>query len=186
VDLADRSDLHNPAVGVCVVDTAIDTKSGLVFTSRAFDKNINLYELTSQGHYATLSQYWTRASYAVDRTRGQLLMPGRRQHLIVEGNHLMNNDWLQVCSNPSPTTMEVSPIQTENVTRSHSTAGSGNAVTALESELSIFVTATDPRCQPAADANKQMDLVHIGGKGKQQIDARIGYLKCDAIVITVS
>ncbi|WP_250634352.1 CocE/NonD family hydrolase [Pinirhizobacter soli] len=113
VNLADRSDLQQPPTGGGVVDTAIDTRNGLAFTSQPldaptelsglfsgrldfitnkkdFDVEIDLYELTSQGRYVQLSQYWTRASYAADRTHRQLLIPGQEQHLIVEGNHLMS------------------------------------------------------------------------------------------------
>lgn len=113
VNLADRSDLQQPPMGGGVVDTAIDTRNGLVFTSqpletptelsglfsgrldfitnkRDFDVEVDLYELTPQGRYVQLSQYWTRASYAADRSHRELLIPGREQHLSVAGNHLMS------------------------------------------------------------------------------------------------
>lgn len=113
VNLADRSDVHAPSVGGDVVDTAIDTSNGLTFVSQPFntptelsglfsgkldfvtnkkdfDAEIDLYELTAQGRYVQLSQYWTRASYAADRTKRQLLTPGREQHLVVAANRLMS------------------------------------------------------------------------------------------------
>jgi len=113
VNLADRSDLQQPPIGGGVVDTAIDTRNGLAFVSQPletptelsglfsgrldfitnkkdFDFEVDLYELTSQGRYVQLSQYWTRASYAADRTHRELLIPGREQHLMVEGNRLMS------------------------------------------------------------------------------------------------
>lgn len=113
VNLADRSDAQQASRGGGVVDTAIDNSNGLTFISRPFDKAtelsglfsgqldfitnkkdfdfaIDLYELTSQGRYVQLSQYWARASYATDRTRRALLTPGREQHLVVRGNHLMS------------------------------------------------------------------------------------------------
>lgn len=113
VNLADRSDLQQPPMGGGVVDTAIDTRNGLAFVSeplktptelsglfsgrlnfitnkKDFDVEVDLYELTSQGRYVQLSQYWTRASYAADRTHRELLIPGREQHLSVEGNRLMS------------------------------------------------------------------------------------------------
>ncbi|WP_201315224.1 CocE/NonD family hydrolase [Dyella sp. EPa41] len=115
IDLADRSDLHGTTLGGRVMDTAIDTRHGLAFASRPFDQPtelsglfsgrldfitnkkdfdlaIDLYELTSQGGYIQLSQYWTRASYAADRTRRRLLTPDREQHLVIEGNRLMSRE----------------------------------------------------------------------------------------------
>ncbi|WP_172461941.1 CocE/NonD family hydrolase [Dyella jiangningensis] len=115
IDLADRSDRHDAAIGGRVMDTAIDTRHGLAFVSRRFDTAtelsglfsgqldfitnkqdfdlaIDLYDLTPQGHYIQLSQYWTRASYAADRTRRRLLTPGREQHLVIEGNRLMSRE----------------------------------------------------------------------------------------------
>ncbi|GLQ88783.1 CocE/NonD family hydrolase [Dyella flagellata] len=113
VNLADRSDLNHPPIGGGVVDTAVDSSNGLVFASQPLDKptelsglfsgqldfttnkkdfdvGVDLYELTPQGRYVQLSQYWNRLSYAADRTRRQLLVPGREQHLFVNGNHLMS------------------------------------------------------------------------------------------------
>lgn len=114
VDLADRSDASHPSVGGGVADTVIDTRNGLAFLSEAFDKPIelsglfsgrldfiinkkdvdlaiDLYELTPQGRYVQLSQYWTRASYATDHTRRQLLIPGHEEHLDIEGSRLMSH-----------------------------------------------------------------------------------------------
>lgn len=113
VDLANRSDANLPSVGGGVVDTAIDTRHGLAFVSEPFDKPtelsgllsgrldfiinkkdvdlaIDLYELTPRGRYVQLSQYWTRASYAANHTQRKLLIPGRKQHLVIEGNRLMS------------------------------------------------------------------------------------------------
>ncbi|RUL76055.1 CocE/NonD family hydrolase [Dyella choica] len=113
VNLADRSDANHAPVGGGVVDTSIDTANGLSFVSQPlekptevsglfsgrldfmankkdFDLAIDLYELTPQGRYVQLSPYWTRASYAADPTRRNLLVPGREQHLAVNGNHPMS------------------------------------------------------------------------------------------------
>ena len=113
VNLADRRDVHSPSPGGGVVDTALDTRNGFAFVSQPFnaptelsglfsgkldfvtnkqdfDAEIDLYELTATGRYVQLSQYWTRASYAADRTKRQLLKPGQEQHLDVAGNRLMS------------------------------------------------------------------------------------------------
>jgi putative CocE/NonD family hydrolase len=53
-----------------------------------FDFNIQLYELKPDGEYIQLSYYWARASYVKDRSRRELLIPGRRQRLEFESNLL--------------------------------------------------------------------------------------------------
>jgi len=113
VNLADRSDADRAPVGGGVMDTAIDASNGLTFVGQRFeqptevsgllsgqldfvtnkkdfDLAIDLYELTPQGRYVQLSPYWTRMSYATDRTRRELLVPGREQHLVIHGTHLMS------------------------------------------------------------------------------------------------
>jgi putative CocE/NonD family hydrolase len=45
---------------------------------RDVDVAVTLFELTAQGEYFQLSYAWRRASYARDRSRRQLLTPGRR------------------------------------------------------------------------------------------------------------
>ncbi|WP_114241856.1 CocE/NonD family hydrolase [Dyella sp. C9] len=113
VDLADRSDTDADPLGGGVVDSAIDTRHALQFVSQPFDTSIelsglfsgqldfvtnkkdfdveiDLFELTAQGQYVQLSQYWTRASYADDRTQRRLLLPGREQHLVFESSRLMS------------------------------------------------------------------------------------------------
>jgi predicted acyl esterase len=87
-----------------IVDRNLNTTNGLEFISDRFDRetevsglfsgqidfipnkkdfdfNVQLYELTPSGEYVQLSYYWTRASYARDRSHRQLLLPGKRQQL---------------------------------------------------------------------------------------------------------
>jgi len=113
VDFADRSDVDRHSVGGGTVDTAVDTWNGIEFVSdplpqaiemsglfaghleflsnkKDFDFEIDLYEQTAAGKYNFLTSYWTRASYAADRTHRQLLTPGQRQQLSFEGNRLMS------------------------------------------------------------------------------------------------
>lgn len=111
VNMADRSDVDRPAVGGGVVDDAIDLHNAVAFVSQPlaqekdvsgllsgklnlvvnkkdFDFEIDLYELTAQGQYAQLTQYWTRASYIRDRTRRHLLTPGRMEQFRFQTMHL--------------------------------------------------------------------------------------------------
>jgi putative CocE/NonD family hydrolase len=46
-----------------------------------FDFSVTLFELTPRGEYFQLSYYWARASYAMDRSRRQLLTAGKRQRV---------------------------------------------------------------------------------------------------------
>jgi predicted acyl esterase len=113
VDLRDRSDVDRKPPGGGVVDTAVDTWTGLQFVSdplpaptemsglfsgridfvtnkRDFDFEIDLYEQTPKGEYVQLTSYWTRASYIADRTQRHLLTPGKRQQLDFEDIRLMS------------------------------------------------------------------------------------------------
>ena len=113
VDFADRSDVDRHSVGGGMVDTAVDTWNGIELVSdplpqaietsglfaghlefisnkKDFDFEIDLYEQTAAGKYDFLTSYWTRASYAADRTHRQLLTPGQRQQLSFESNRLMS------------------------------------------------------------------------------------------------
>jgi predicted acyl esterase len=95
VDFADRTDADfNPPPGVP------DTRNALVFETdaleqpleidglfqgrlevvankRDFDLSVNFYALTPDGRYLDLASYLGRVSYMQDRTRRQLLQPGR-------------------------------------------------------------------------------------------------------------
>lgn len=113
VDLADRSDVDRTAPGGGVVDTAIDTWNGLEFVSdplpkatelsglfsgqldfvcnkKDFDFEIDLYQQTPQGQYIQLTSYWTRASYARDRSHRRLLKSAKRQRLNFQSVRLMS------------------------------------------------------------------------------------------------
>ncbi|HEY2444941.1 MAG TPA: CocE/NonD family hydrolase [Rhizomicrobium sp.] len=112
VDFRDRSDVDRVPAGGNILDDAIDTWLGLEFVSapfanpatisglfsgtldftvnkRDFDFAIQLYEKTAQGKYLQLAWYMVRASYAADRSRRQLLVPGRRQQLRFTAGRLM-------------------------------------------------------------------------------------------------
>lgn len=113
VDFTDRSDVDRVPDGGGVIDDAIDTHNGIKFVSdplpqsvevsglfsgrvdfisnkKDFDFEIDLYELTPQGKYVQLSEYWTRASYISDRTHRKLLIPGQRQQLDFSSIRLMS------------------------------------------------------------------------------------------------
>jgi predicted acyl esterase len=55
-----------------------------IANKRDFDVSVTLYERTTAGQYIHLAYYWTRASYAADRSRRSLLKPGRREHFAFQ------------------------------------------------------------------------------------------------------
>lgn len=55
-----------------------------ITNKKDFDFNVQLYELKRDGEYFQLSYHWARASYVKDRSRRELLSPGRRQRLAFE------------------------------------------------------------------------------------------------------
>lgn len=55
-----------------------------ITNKKDFDFNVQLYELKPDGEYLQLSYHWARASYVKDRSRRELLTPGRRQQLDFE------------------------------------------------------------------------------------------------------
>jgi predicted acyl esterase len=94
-----------------VIDTTTNIANSISFTSAAFDHvvevsglfsgqiefvtnkkdfdfSVTLFELTPEGKYVQLNYHWQRASYAKDRTRRVLLVPGRRTTLPFESNRL--------------------------------------------------------------------------------------------------
>ncbi len=107
VDFADRSDIDYEGS-----PTELDTRNALLFAStpmdRAvevvgtftgrFDVTINkrdvdvsviLFEQRADGEYFALASYLVRASYLADRTRRQLLEPGRTHTLSFESDTLI-------------------------------------------------------------------------------------------------
>lgn len=106
VDFADRSDV-DAGFPVQIIDRRLDASNGLVFASTLFAKAtevsglfrgrldfainkrdldivMDLYELMPGGEYMQLSAspaYQKRASYAADRSRRQLLTPGKRHSI---------------------------------------------------------------------------------------------------------
>lgn len=109
VDFADRSDIDYEGSA-----TELDTRNALLFTTppieRAmelagafrgrFDININkrdvdlsivLFEYRDDGQYIQLASYLARASYLADRTRRQVLEPGRTHTLMFESDTLMGH-----------------------------------------------------------------------------------------------
>jgi uncharacterized protein len=118
VNLADRSDVDRTAAGGGVMDDAVDTHNALEFVSdplpravemsglfsghvdfiankKDFDFEIDTYELTPQGKYVQLSEYWTRASYINDHTHRKLLEPGKRQQFDFTSVRLMSRQLQQ-------------------------------------------------------------------------------------------
>ncbi|HEX3130623.1 MAG TPA: CocE/NonD family hydrolase [Thermoanaerobaculia bacterium] len=112
VDFADRSDAdHTPALSS--VTQALDTHSGIAFVSdvlteptevsglfsgkldflvnkKDFDVTVTLYEQMPSGDYLQLAAYMGRASHARDRSRRQLLMPGKRQALEFRSERIVS------------------------------------------------------------------------------------------------
>ncbi|HEY9102778.1 CocE/NonD family hydrolase [Chitinimonas sp.] len=111
VALADRSDIDRVFVGGGIVNTELDTWGTKVWISeplaqptelsglfsahleleinkRDLDLSLMLYELTAQGEYVQLSYLQNRLSYARDRTRRQLLQPGRRLSFDLQAGRL--------------------------------------------------------------------------------------------------
>jgi hypothetical protein len=56
----------------------------LITNKRDFDVSVTVYEQTAAGELLHLAHYWTRASYAANRSRRALLMPDHRQHIVFE------------------------------------------------------------------------------------------------------
>ena len=59
-----------------------------VANKKDFDASITLFEHTPEGKYFQLSYHWMRMSYAADRTRRNLLAPGKPQQIAFESNRL--------------------------------------------------------------------------------------------------
>lgn len=101
IDFSDRSDVDWTAPALSLTET-LDAHNGLVFVGdpvaqatevsglfsgrlnfvtnkRDLDVSVTLYEKSADGSYLLLSSYMGRASYARDRNRRQLLVPGKTQ-----------------------------------------------------------------------------------------------------------
>jgi uncharacterized protein len=63
-------------------------KLEFVTNKRDFDASITLFEQTADGKYFQLSYHWMRMSYAADRTRRNLLVPGKPHQISFESNRL--------------------------------------------------------------------------------------------------
>lgn len=63
-------------------------KLDFITNKKDFDVSITLFERTPDGKYFQLSYHWMRMSYAADRTRRNLLIPGKRQQISFESNRL--------------------------------------------------------------------------------------------------
>jgi predicted acyl esterase len=59
-----------------------------ITNKRDFDYSITLFELTGEGKYIQLNYHWGRASYARDRSKRLLLVPGKPTTLPFENNRL--------------------------------------------------------------------------------------------------
>jgi len=112
IDLTDRSDADRVPVGGDTIDTKIDLWNCIEFVSKPFDKPVELdgafagrlefeinkrdfdfavqlYELTKDGKYVSLSWYITRASYARDRTHRHFFVPGVPQTIDFTATRLI-------------------------------------------------------------------------------------------------
>jgi predicted acyl esterase len=116
VDLADRTDFAQPNIDQAldswaIVDSAPHLANALELVSepfatpievsglfsgrmnfvtnkKDFDLDVTLFEKTATGEYFQLSYVWLRASYARDRTRRRLLVPGKLQHVDFTSSRL--------------------------------------------------------------------------------------------------
>jgi hypothetical protein len=100
VDFKDRTDTTHRSEKEVLIDSVLDASNGLTFVSQTFDKpfeingaftgmlmasinkkdldvTISLYELRADGTYFNLSNFLGRASYAKDRSKRELLIPGK-------------------------------------------------------------------------------------------------------------
>jgi predicted acyl esterase len=59
-----------------------------VTNKKDFDFSVTLFELTAEGQYIQLNYHWQRASYARDRTRRILIVPGKRANISFTNNRL--------------------------------------------------------------------------------------------------
>jgi putative CocE/NonD family hydrolase len=64
-----------------------------ITNKKDFDFNVQLYELKPDGEYFQLSYHWARASYVKDRSRRELLAPGRREQLDFESSLLTSHQF---------------------------------------------------------------------------------------------
>jgi putative CocE/NonD family hydrolase len=64
-----------------------------ITNKKDFDFTVTLYELTPRGKYIHLSYYWARASYVRDRSRRQLLPPGKSMTLAFESGRLTSRQF---------------------------------------------------------------------------------------------
>jgi predicted acyl esterase len=63
-------------------------KLEFVTNKKDFDASITLFEQMPDGKYFQLSYHWMRMSYASDRTRRNLIIPGKAQQIAFESNRL--------------------------------------------------------------------------------------------------
>lgn len=103
VDFKDRSDTTQPW-DPPIIDSSLNMSNSISFVSTVFDKpfdingaftgtlmasinkkdmdvNITLYELRADGTYFTLNNFLGRASYAKDKSKRQLLQPGKIENI---------------------------------------------------------------------------------------------------------
>lgn len=111
VDLADRRVLSFGGAPPLVQSPSLDSDNGFAFATkvlkapleveglfsgelrvttnkRDFDLDVELYEQTPKGDYLLLSYLTTRASFLRDRTRRQLLTPGKPERLPFQSGRL--------------------------------------------------------------------------------------------------
>jgi putative CocE/NonD family hydrolase len=77
-----------PLVNAAEISGLFAGRLDFVTNKKDFDVSVALFEETPDGKYFQLSYHWMRMSYARDRTRRQLLLPGKRQQIAFEANRL--------------------------------------------------------------------------------------------------
>jgi uncharacterized protein len=96
-----------------LIDSKVDVSNGILFISKPFDTTFEIngsfigelnasinkkdmdicvvmYELMSDGKYFTLGSYLTRASYAKDRSKRQLLRPGKIETIPINNSFFIS------------------------------------------------------------------------------------------------
>lgn len=113
ISYTDRSDAHKSLPELVVIDSTINVGEGLTFITEAFKKPfeingsftgeikftmnkkdidliVELYELQANGKYFKLSSYLTRASYAKDRSKRQLLQPDKEEIVPINNSFFVS------------------------------------------------------------------------------------------------
>jgi predicted acyl esterase len=80
--------ISEPLTEVTEISGLVSGKLEFIANKKDFDASITLFEQMPDGKYFQLSHQWIRMSYAADRTRRNLLVPGKREQISFESNRL--------------------------------------------------------------------------------------------------